>query len=516
MAGIRVAVASAMFEANTFVPGVTTFSAFEEGIFVEGTEVLTVGGGNDSIAGAIRIAEAYEAELVPTTTTIANPLSGPILNAEAHHRVRDRLLHGLAPLKGQVDGVYLQLHGAMVCEGEPDAEGDLLSAVRDLMGVPVSASLDLHTHFTDRMAEATPLLSGYHTLPHVDLASTGERAMRLLLARINGASPTIGWVHIPMLTSAEGQDTNVFPMREVMARVVELCEEPGVLDASIFMTQPWLDIPGLGWTAVVITDGDVARARLLAEELGGLAWEQRANIVAPKVAIGTAMELAASAMVPESGPYVFSDGADSVSAGSSGDGTELLAALRNVDLGGRAQVIVTDAAAAAQCVAAGVDKVVSLRVGGSIATAFHEPVDIVGTVVKVTDGRFESRFPPGPVYAGPTAVVRVGASLFVVVTTNPVCQLDFELYLHVGLDPRAAHVVVTKSAGGYKSFYMPFARACVDVATSGPCDSRIEQLPFKRIDRPLYPFDPSMVWHPSGTGNPAANDRDRIGSSSKT
>ena len=47
---------------------------------------------------------------------------------------------------GSLDAVYLDLHGAMVADGYPDCEGDLLTHVRQLVGpgVVVGAELDPH------------------------------------------------------------------------------------------------------------------------------------------------------------------------------------------------------------------------------------------------------------------------------------------------------------------------------------------------------------------------------------
>lgn len=489
----RIAVAGLMFEANTFAPGLTGLAAFESSTFVEGAAVLTIGDGLDSVAGAVAVAREAGAVVIPTT--LAGAMSGPTVAAGVYPALRERLLAGLAPLRGQVDGVYLQLHGAMVTEDDPDAEGDLLEAVAELMGVPVAASFDLHCHFTARMGSATPLIAGYHTLPHVDMVSTGARAMTLLLAQLRGAAPVLAWRKIPMITSSEGQDTNHPPISEVMARIREIIAEPDVLDASLFMTQPWLDVPELAWAALVITDGRKELAQARADELAQMAWDRREQVLAPKVPIDSALRTAAQAERDAGlGPFVLGDGADSVSAGATGDGVEVLAGFLRNELTGRAQVIVADADAARRCAEAGLGAEVTVSVGGSLAAAFHSPAEITGTVVTLTDGRFQSLYPPAPVDVGTTAVVRVGEHLHIVITERPSSQLDYQLYLRVGLDPREAHVVVTKSAGGYRAFFEPIARECLDVDTRGPSDSRIERLPFTKVDRPLYPLDPDLSW----------------------
>ncbi|MEE6282895.1 M81 family metallopeptidase [Georgenia sp. MJ170] len=491
----RIAVTGLMFEANTFAPGTTGLAAFEGSTYAEGPAVLTVGGGLDSVAGAVAVAEAAGATVVPTT--IAGAMSGPTVAAGVYPVLRRRLLDGLAPLRGQVDGIYLELHGAMVAEDEPDVEGDLLQAVADLMEVPVAASFDLHCHFTDAMGAATPMIVGYHTLPHVDMIETGARAMTVLLAQLGGARPTLAWRHIPMITSAEGQDTNHLPISEVMGRIREITSEPGVLDASLFMSQPWLDVPGLSWSTLVLTDGDPELAQLRADELAQMVWDRRERVLAPKVDIDEALRIAAAADPTDGrGPFVLGDGADSVSAGATGDGVEVLAGLLHHELTGRAQVIVTDAAAADRCAEVGVGGHVTVDVGGGLAPEFHFSVEISGTVVMVSDGRFRSLYPPAPADLGTTAVVRVGEHLHVVIVSRPASQLDYQLYLHVGLDPRDAHVVVTKSAGGYRAFFEPVARECLDVDTRGPSDSRLERMQFTKVTRPLYPLDRTFAWSP--------------------
>lgn len=489
--GPRIAVAGLMFEANSFAPGSTTLADFERG-WATGADVLTVGGGIDSIAGAAQIAASAGATLVPITT--ASAMSGPPVQAGAYPVLRRRLLDGLASHLGRVDGVYLSLHGAMVAQDCEDTEGDLLQSVRDLLGpdLPIAYSADLHTHFTAKMAAATPLVAGYRTLPHVDIFETGQRAMALLLATIGGARPVLGWRKVRMMTSAEGQDTTVPPMSEVMERLAEISAEPGILEGCVFATQPWLDVTELGWSTLVIADGDAELAQRRADELARMVWDRRRRIVAPKTDVHVALKTVRAAERPGR-PFVFSDGADSVSAGATGDGVQILSAVLDDPVPGPVMLIVADAAAAAVAVAAGVGASVTVPLGGTLAPMFHQPVTVTGTVATLCDGRYQSLYPPAPADVGPTAVLVIDQRICVVVTSRPASQLDYQLYLRVGLDPRVAQIVVAKSAGGYKAFFAPLAEECIDVDTTGPSDSRLERMPFTRPARPLWPFDADLA-----------------------
>lgn len=491
----RVAVAGLQYETNTFAPGDATADLFHAPGWDYGPAVLAGGDGLSCVSGAVALAKESNVELFGTTST--GMRSGPLFRAGEFYKLKARLLSGLAPFAGAVDGVYLSLHGAMVCADEDDAEGDLIWAVRDLMKVPVAVSLDLHAHFTDRMAQGTPLIAGYHTLPHLDQHETGRRALSLLIRKLHGSNPTLAWTRIPMLTSAEGQDTNKEPIRSILQRIEEMTAEPGVLDGSLYMTQPWLDVPDLGWTAVVVTDDDPELASRYSRELAEMAWERRTRVVAPKVSIADAMKRVSSASHrPDLGPFVLSDGGDSPSAGAAGDGAELVAALASTDLPGPAIAVVADASAAAACHAAGVGARVTLPLGGATTPALFRPFPAEGVVRSLLDTTYQSRYPPCVVDPGRTAVLEFDNGTSAIITEIAVGQLDLEPFRHAGFEPSDAHVVVVKSAGGYRGYFEPIARECIDVATSGPADSRIELMPFERITRPLYPFDTDFEWTP--------------------
>lgn len=490
---LRVAVAGLMYETNSFTPGKATLSTIQNAGWVDGRDVLTFGGGIDSISGALLVAEAENIDLVPTT--VAGPMSGPTVAAGVFEALRERMISALLPLRGTVDGVYLSLHGAMVCEDQDDVEGALMREVAEVMGVPVAASFDLHTYFTDQMGEATPLIAGYHTLPHIDMVETGERAMRLLVHRLRGGNPVLAWAHIPMITSAEGQDTNEQPVRSIIDRIEQMIEHPRVLDGTLFMSQPWLDVPDHSWSALIVTDDDAELAKTLVSEIATMAWDVREKVVAPKVSVADAIQRVCE-LEPNGAPFVLSDGADSVSAGAAGDGVEILAALVNAPLPGPAYVIVTDAAAVARCHEAGIGATLRLDIGGTISPQFFEPTQIEGEVHYLASDGYESIYPPVHVNPGRVAVIRTANGTHAVLTERPVAQLDREAYHHVGLDLRNAHLGVAKSAGGYRAHYEPIARECIDVATRGPADSRIAELPFTRITHPVFPFEQSFAWTP--------------------
>jgi hypothetical protein len=67
------------------------------------------------------------------------------------------------------DGVVLNLHGAMVAEGFPDAEAEIARAVRAVVGptMPIAVTLDFHANIGQEMVDVVDLVTGLrHVSPH--------------------------------------------------------------------------------------------------------------------------------------------------------------------------------------------------------------------------------------------------------------------------------------------------------------------------------------------------------------
>ena len=84
-----------------------------------------------------------------------------------------------------VDMVLLGMHGAMVAEGYDDAEGDLITSVRQIVGpdVPIGGELDLHCHLTQQMADDATVLIAYKEYPHTDILARGIELFDITASR---------------------------------------------------------------------------------------------------------------------------------------------------------------------------------------------------------------------------------------------------------------------------------------------------------------------------------------------
>jgi len=212
----RIGIASLIQETNTFSLLPSTYADFEiqglwfgEEIFAK-TENL-----NLEISGAI--SRLKELNLFPIPIMRAWAMSGGVLNAESFNRLREKLLKGLQNA-GNLDGVILNLHGALVSDSESQGDAKLVEDVRELVGndVPIVVTHDLHANVGKRIIAAATAVIGYKTYPHVDQGATGARAAELLAIALDrkGLMKTV-LAKVDILIPAEIQPILEYPMSKV-------------------------------------------------------------------------------------------------------------------------------------------------------------------------------------------------------------------------------------------------------------------------------------------------------------
>src|SRR5262245_55193315 len=222
----RIAVGGFLHETNTFAPTKATYDAFVHGggwpSMVQGDDVRTIRGINVGLAGFIETAEAEGWELAPTIFAAATPSAH--VTRDAYERIAKVLIDGIAAA-GPIDGVYLDLHGAMVTEHLDDGEGEILARVRKAIGrdVPLVASLDLHANVSPEMIAHADALIAYRTYPHVDMADTGRpSASHLALLLKSRQRLAKAFRQVPFLIPISWQCTNDQPAKGIYQKLAAL------------------------------------------------------------------------------------------------------------------------------------------------------------------------------------------------------------------------------------------------------------------------------------------------------
>lgn len=485
---MRVLVGGISHESNTFSNVLTGMRQFEASRLAYGDDIPKMySGTNTSVGGFLRAASELGIEPVFTVVAGANP-SGPVLRS-TYEAFKQRILDGLR--KQRVHGVYLALHGAMTVTEIGDGEGDLLRAVREIVGpaVPIVATLDLHSMLTDEMLENADALVFFKTYPHVDMADRAVEAAHLLARSVRGEiRPVAGHKRLPLMPPPTKMRTAIEPMVSVGRRMVEMEQTGQVLSASFNHTFPYSDFPYVGAGGLVYTDNDPGRAQELAEELADYVWERRAMLWHEPTSIADAVE---RALRHDGAPVVISDGADNPGGGSAADGVEILRELIRREVAPAAFGTVWDPGAVELCWNAGVGTEIELRIGGKIDRFHGDPLDVRGTIERLHDGQFTYRGPMSrgaPGNMGRTVVLRVGG-IRVMLNEYRVQNYDPEIFRCVGIEPTEQKIVVVKSVVHFRAAYEPIASLVVEADGPGLVSLDLNRFPFKNVPRPIFGLD---------------------------
>lgn len=420
----------------------------------------------------------------------ARSIPGGQVRGEVYAELKQRMLAGLAEAMADgVDGIFLHVHGAMSVVGMDDAEGDLVQAVRDLVGPEplITAPMDLHGNLSERFVAGVDLPTCYRLAPHEDVPQTWERAARTLIEWLaRGERPRRAWVRVPILLPGEKTSTRVEPARSLYGSLAEVESRPGVTDASIWIGYAWADEPRCH--ATVLVSGDDPRAiAAAAEGIAARLWDAREEFgfVGPPGSLDEAVASAIAHRAAGGGrPYLISDSGDNPGAGGTGDVTWSLSRL--LDLG---ELTGPDAP---------LTYVASIFDGSAIEELFGR---VPGDLVEVTAGaRVDSRV-SGPVRisgtllslhrddpdAGRIAVIGRGGLRIVVTEFRKAFHATSD-FAAIGLDPAEADIIVTK-IGYLEPTLYAIAQGWTLALTPGPVDQDLERLGHHRIRRPMYPFD---------------------------
>src|SRR3954468_17935549 len=336
----RIAVGGFQHETNTFAPQRASWADFERADawpgFIRGPELIPgVHGYNIPIAGAVEALQQAGHELVPLCWCSAPPSS--YVERDAYEKVAGAILDDLAAAgaaEGKIDGIYLDLHGAMVAEHYEDGEGELLRRIRVLVGerMPIVTSLDFHTNLTPEMVRHASAMIGYRTYPHIDMAATGGRAADLLLRLITERRPLHkAYRQIDFLIPLVFQCTEAEPARSIFALLGDIergaaSHNQGIVSITHTPGFPPADIANCG-PALVVYGHDREAVEAAADKLAATVKAQEkafaGELLDADAAALRAIELAKNAKKP----IVLADVQDNPGAGGTSDTVGLLAAL---------------------------------------------------------------------------------------------------------------------------------------------------------------------------------------------
>lgn len=491
----RILIAGFQHETNTFAPSPADWAAFLRGdafpAYSHGAAMLDrFTGLNAPMGGFLDAARGHQWQLLPSCWAGATPSAH--VTADAFERICTVILDDTRAAMAQpqgLDGIYLDLHGAAVAEHVDDCEGELLARLRALVGpdLPIVASLDLHANVTRRMLAQADALVAYRTYPHVDMATAGERAARLLARRLaQGRRDALHARRLPFLIPLNAQSTWMQPAQGLYERLAALeARHDCTLSFCMgFAAADFDECAPMVW-------GHGGQARAAVDELFEVVAEPSQwalDVRSAHDAVSRALQVCATA----SQPVVLADTQDNPGAGGDSNTTGMLHALLAQGAGQRhpGQVVVGllfDEAAAARAHATGIGQSFEGSIGTAVTTFDGTPSDppVQGrfTVRALSDGVCTLK---GPMMTGlrtnlgPSACLEIDGILVAVVSGK--CQLlDREMLRMVGVQPEAQRIIVVKSSNHFRADFTPIASEVIVAKAAGPMAVDPGDLPWKKL-----------------------------------
>lgn len=475
----RIAIAGLGIESSTFSPAQTHEEAFHA---KTGDDIYTLYPflSPDSL-------NRNRAQWVPTLKGHALP--GGIVTREAYESLVGKTLDMLEK-NGPYDGLFFDIHGAMSVVGLDDPEGDFIVRIREVVGKEtlISTSMDLHGNVSWRLAQNTDLITSYRMAPHEDAMESKKRAVDNLLSRIEsgkGKPAYKAWIAVPILLPGEKTSTRVDPGKSLYAEVAPAANQEGIVDAAIWVGYAWADEPR-NHAVVMVTGDDKEKVTRTAEKLAKHFWEVRKEFefIAPTASLHESLD---KAVASKKKPFMISDMGDNPTAGGAGDVTwtlkEILARPEFKTENGPSLIYasIPGPEFVNKAIEAGVGGKVEGYAGAAVDARFAPPVLLSGTVEAIEHG---------DQHAETEVVVKVGSASVIVTKKRKPYHREKD-FTRLGLNPRETDIVVVKI--GYLVPELYDMRAdWIMALTPGGVDQDLERLDFKRINRPMFPFDKNM------------------------
>jgi microcystin degradation protein MlrC len=475
----RIAIAGLAIESSTFSPALTKEEAFHAKY---GTQVFTT-------YPFFGVDSPLRQRAVWIPALIGKSLPGGAVTREAYESLVKQTLDSLKK-NAPYDGLYFDIHGAMSVVGLDDPEGDLITRIRKVIGnkTIISTSMDLHGNVSWRLAENTDLITCYRMAPHEDAMETKRRAVQNLLDRIEsgkGKPAFKAWIPIPVLLPGEKTSTRIEPAKTVYQAVAPAAAQPGIIDAAIWVGYAWADEPR-NHAVVMVTGDDKEKVSRTAEQLAKSFWDARSGyaFVAPTDNLEGSLN---KAIASSKHPFFISDSGDNPTAGGAGDVTwtltEILKRKEFKSENGPSLIYasIPGPELVKKAMAVGVGGHVDGLAGAAVDARYAPPVRLAGTVESIEKGDRDAEV---------EVVVKVG-SVHVIVTQKRKPYHKEKDFTRLGLNPRKSDIVVVKI--GYLEPELYAMRADWILAlTPGGVDQNLERLPYKRIERPMFPLDKEM------------------------
>ena len=448
----------------------------------------------DQVIEKMYVREIYDqagVEIIPAV--YANAGATGIVEKSAFESIENSFLAVIQKHLHELDGIYLHLHGASYVEEIGSGDHHLLSMIRRLVGpyLPIAVSCDPHGNLIQEYAEAIQILRSFRESPHTDNVDTYRKVSQMLCDFIRQRQ-TIHSVYrkLPLILGGEQSVSADEPVRSINQFMDQMEEDPRILSASWHVGYLRHDCPEAGCGIVVVpkTEADQAYAETKADELADYVWQRRREFhytgltAQPEEALQMALDFAGR-------PVVITDSGDNMTSGAAGWNTFILRqclAIPNLKKSILFAPIV-DPKAYAHLKDHKVGQTETIDLGMrrdelSESVSLKVTIRQFSQICKFTNGIYEREM---------TECVLVhleGTTIDVLIANLSYAVINRYQLEYLGLDWRQYDMTVLKQGYIFPDFKAD-AQFYVMSLTGGATPQDTKNIPFKLIQRPMYPID---------------------------
>jgi microcystin degradation protein MlrC len=480
----RIAVLAFSHETCTFCPGgdVEVEDWLRASPTLTGEDLLELG---PYMSGFVKRArELGDVQLVPLTSP-AGVFGGSSRSWNTEETFNHFLDRQISELRAAmpVNAVYLALHGAMAVRNVPRPEAEIARRVREVVGpdVPIAGTFDLHGNEDAEFLRWANFAFVTKRFPHYDAYIQGERAARALRLAVRGEyTPTTATRKPGIITATVLQWTGQSPAMDIMERARRWEARENDAYVSVFFGYPWSDVPDVGATVHVMTNGDQELADRIADDMDDFMWRVREEFATGSFPLPEeAAHVVADAIARGEVPVAVGDYSD-----RPGDATHILRAF--------------EAAGIERTLYGTITSPQTLEALESADAAAGDPFDMeIGGFTP--SGGMPHRVRGELVYFGPgftydrIAAVSFGRGNLVILTPAYEQVIAPELFQFGPIDPSDYEVFVVKSRAHFRRGFdeTGYARTILVVEAPEPFvgTTFLDALPYENVDLSrLYPY----------------------------
>lgn len=427
-------------------------------------------------------------EIIPSISAVVHP--NGMIGLETFNYIKHHILDALRQHVHEIDGVYLQFHGASGVKGLDCVSGehDLMKEIRAITGkyMPIAMVLDPHGNLTNELAEQLNIVRCYRESPHSDTVDTQRKVATLLVDLMKNKRVMHPIVKkLPIMVGGERSVSAKEPVCSINRLLDEAEQDPRVFSTSFHVGFIRHDDDKLGAAITVIpnTEKDRDHCEHVANQISQYVWDHRhefkfsGNFDEVKESIEQAIAY------PEK-TVVITDSGDNCGAGGYGQNTIVLREFlkhktdKKVLFAG-----INDAQAFEQLKQYQIGDHFSLDLGihedeGSAPVTIHCSLKTIGEQVY---GNHQN--------LGEAYVLNVDETNIDIIVMNHNVQYGHMEQFDAAKTPFHDYDIVIVKMGYLDTYLIPETNHHIMALSDGPTIQRSERIPFKKIARPMWPID---------------------------